>query len=103
MNHCRDCNSDYEKPGTCNCFAPGGKRCAAPAYVPWYPYSPWWVQPYYPSYPYYGGKISVGDFPGTGTTTITISNADLPTTGSSVSIESAMLNSVGSFTAGGNC
>jgi hypothetical protein len=22
MNHCRKCQSDYEKPGTCNCFAP---------------------------------------------------------------------------------
>lgn len=21
MNHCRRCDSDYEKPGTCNCFA----------------------------------------------------------------------------------
>lgn len=26
MNHCHDCNSDYQTPGTCNCFAPGGKR-----------------------------------------------------------------------------
>lgn len=26
LNHCRDCNSDYATPGTCNCFAPGGKR-----------------------------------------------------------------------------
>lgn len=22
MNHCHRCNSDYEKPGTCNCYAP---------------------------------------------------------------------------------
>lgn len=21
MNYCRKCQSDYEKPGTCNCFA----------------------------------------------------------------------------------
>lgn len=21
MNHCRKCDSDYEKPGSCNCFA----------------------------------------------------------------------------------
>jgi len=21
MNHCRRCDSDYEKPGTCNCYA----------------------------------------------------------------------------------
>ena len=26
MNHCFDCNSSYAVPGTCNCFAPGGKR-----------------------------------------------------------------------------
>lgn len=51
MNHCRDCNSDYATPGTCNCFAPGGKRHAAP-YVPAWPYGPWWIQPYYPT-PYY--------------------------------------------------
>jgi hypothetical protein len=52
MNHCRDCNSDYATPGTCNCFAPNGKRAAAP-YVPYYPYPwqigptvPWWQEPY---------------------------------------------------------
>jgi hypothetical protein len=26
MNHCYDCNSGYTQPGTCNCFAAGGKR-----------------------------------------------------------------------------
>lgn len=26
MPHCFDCNSSYETPGTCNCFAVGGKR-----------------------------------------------------------------------------
>ena len=26
MNLCRDCNSEYATPGTCNCYAPGGKR-----------------------------------------------------------------------------
>lgn len=53
MNHCRDCNSDYAAPGTCNCFAPGGKRHAAPTLTPWtpiypgtYPY-PIWVVPYW--------------------------------------------------------
>lgn len=25
-SHCLDCNSTYTVPGTCNCFAPGGKR-----------------------------------------------------------------------------
>lgn len=33
MNHCRKCQSDYEKPGTCNCFAP--QVAAQPAYSPW--------------------------------------------------------------------
>jgi len=60
MNHCRDCNSDYATPGTCNCFAVGGKRYAAPITGPWYPYSPWWVQPYYPTYPYWGGTTTIG-------------------------------------------
>lgn len=26
MNICLDCNSAYREPGTCNCYAPGGKR-----------------------------------------------------------------------------
>lgn len=26
MNICLDCNSMYREPGTCNCYAPGGKR-----------------------------------------------------------------------------
>lgn len=26
MNICFECNSAYREPGTCNCFAPGGKR-----------------------------------------------------------------------------
>jgi hypothetical protein len=26
MNFCIDCNSLYSRPGTCNCWAPGGKR-----------------------------------------------------------------------------
>jgi hypothetical protein len=99
MNHCRDCNSDYATPGTCNCFAPGGKRSAAPPSVPWYPYSPWYP-PYYPSYPWWGGTITVGDFPGSSTATITVGNvADLNVSGSSVSLESAMKYSAGcSFT-----
>lgn len=51
MNHCRNCNSDYEKPGTCNCFAP--QRVPAlslPIYPVYLPHLPW--QPYpYPNYP----------------------------------------------------
>lgn len=30
MNLCLDCNSTYSTPGTCNCFAPGGKRAQKP-------------------------------------------------------------------------
>ena len=42
MNYCRKCQSDYEKPGTCNCFAP---QAATPQWSPFYPnYTPWWVQ-----------------------------------------------------------
>lgn len=79
MNHCRDCNSDYASPGTCNCFAVGGKRYVAPVA----PYTPWWVYPYTwtpcvptPTYPIWGGgTISVGDLPN-GTATITFNNVD---------------------------
>lgn len=31
MNLCHDCNSSYATPGSCNCFAPGGKRAPTPA------------------------------------------------------------------------
>lgn len=44
MNYCRKCQSDYEKPGTCNCFAP--QIQVAPGVVPYIP----WV-PYVPTYP----------------------------------------------------
>lgn len=37
MNHCRRCESDYEKPGTCNCFAEGGDKKPAD---PWMPVKP---------------------------------------------------------------
>jgi hypothetical protein len=54
MNHCKKCQSDYEKPGTCNCFAPSrtaesadywrgyaeGQRAARGS--TWYPSYPWW-------------------------------------------------------------
>lgn len=50
MNYCRKCQSDYEKPGTCNCFAPiTPRQDVAPLpyvpyvpYVPNYPPLPWW-------------------------------------------------------------
>ena len=35
VNHCLDCNSTYTQPGTCNCFAPGGKRALTVG--PWLP------------------------------------------------------------------
>ena len=35
MSHCHDCNSSYDTPGTCNCFAFGGKR--ALQIGPWVP------------------------------------------------------------------
>ena len=56
MNHCHDCNSDYATPGTCNCFAPGGKRATAPAPV-WSPFYPWWPQPYW--LPYRIGTVTI--------------------------------------------
>lgn len=46
MNHCHDCNSTYAEPGTCNCFAVGGKRHGGG--------NPW-VAPTYPSVPYVPG------------------------------------------------
>jgi hypothetical protein len=48
MNHCHDCNSSYAVPGTCNCFATGGKR--APVEVSPDPYP--WMQPTYPPTPW---------------------------------------------------
>lgn len=57
MNHCHDCNSDYTTPGTCNCFAPGGKRYAAPAPTlapPALPPNPWPVVPVWTPAPWWG-------------------------------------------------
>lgn len=34
MNYCRKCQSDYDRPGTCNCFA---SPTAAPSPQPWVP------------------------------------------------------------------
>ena len=45
MNYCRKCQSDYEKPGTCNCYA--GTQPMKPV-QPFFPYSPW-ERPIYPS------------------------------------------------------
>lgn len=33
MNHCRRCDSDYEKPGTCNCYAPTFTQLLPSPYV----------------------------------------------------------------------
>lgn len=68
MNHCRDCNSDYAMPGTCNCFAVGGKRhvaAPAPAYVPWAPT----ISPNYPQTTYPQIWWGVSDRGVTGATT----------------------------------
>jgi hypothetical protein len=50
VNYCYDCNSGYSKPGTCNCFAPGGKR--EPRVVsstsPWVTPEVWPQAPYVP-------------------------------------------------------
>lgn len=46
MNHCHRCNSDYEKPGTCNCFAP--QAASPPLYWPPYGYWPPGFVPYIP-------------------------------------------------------
>jgi hypothetical protein len=47
MNYCRKCQSDYEKPGTCNCFAPQAAQ-PTPVFVPWTVTYPWWTVPYIP-------------------------------------------------------
>ena len=44
MNHCFDCNSSYSEPGTCNCFAVGGKRYPRTEWTA----SPTWVHPVLP-------------------------------------------------------
>lgn len=46
MNFCTKCASYYQKPGTCNCFAP----IVTTTPQPWYPSYPW-VQPAYPVFP----------------------------------------------------
>lgn len=105
MNHCRDCNSDYSSPGTCNCFAVGGKRYArAYPYTPWYP---WQTVPY----PYYGPywvsptttTITVGDtISGTTATYDGVGGGSCgPITSGFVSLENAMAFSAGcTYTAG---
>lgn len=52
MNYCHRCESHYEKPGTCNCFAQTQPVVPAPVYVPLpNPIRPWWE--YVPTYPLY--------------------------------------------------
>jgi len=58
MNHCRRCDSDYDQPGTCNCFAPAPP--APTITVPEQPNTTWIPMPYVappgigpqPSWPY---------------------------------------------------
>lgn len=62
MNHCRRCDSDYEKPGTCNCFADEPPKQVVPTYPALHPI---WVVPVQvynppPFYPYTtSGTIAV--------------------------------------------
>jgi hypothetical protein len=51
VNHCFDCNSSYATPGTCNCFAVGGKRYAGrPITIgPAIPWGQWVPMPYMPT------------------------------------------------------
>lgn len=93
MNYCRKCQSDYEKPGSCNCFAEQPPRQAAPpVYVP-YPY------PFYPSYP---GTIIGGSVSSSGTTATILWNG--PIASGSVPYDVAIRASAGvSFTVGGSC
>ena len=83
MNYCRKCQSDYEKPGTCNCFAPQAAQFV-PNYWPWQPLYP----PYRPDGPWiwYGGATSgyaqteTGDVPATTATVTTSGDFSEPTT-----------------------
>lgn len=54
MNFCTKCRSTYEKPGTCNCFAPS----PVPGIT-----QPIWIRPTYPDYPAYpiGTTITYND------------------------------------------
>jgi len=45
MNHCHRCNSDYEKPGTCNCYAPFPVLAPQPYRIPYIPPPTIWPQP----------------------------------------------------------
>lgn len=68
MNHCRRCQSDYEKPGTCNCYAAVPLPAPAPVVVPYiqtgyYCYScGQWVTGHH--YCWRGGTITVTTKPG---------------------------------------
>lgn len=59
MNYCHRCESNYEKPGTCNCYAEKAvpDNTWIPAYptypvYPIYPTHPTWPTPTYPWYYY---------------------------------------------------
>lgn len=70
MNLCRRCNSEYDKPGTCNCYTE-----SVPGVVI-YPGTvvPIFVHPTYPVYPYWYGTVTVETPPNT---CGTITNADV--------------------------
>lgn len=55
MNFCCDCNSLYTQPGTCNCYAPDGKRAATPLKI--VPPEPEWTHPILPYDHFVGSHI----------------------------------------------
>ncbi len=52
MNYCRRCESDYEKPGTCNCYAEDTMKWK-PRVVTYPGTSPWQYPIYVPSPTFY--------------------------------------------------
>jgi hypothetical protein len=102
MNHCHRCECDFEKPGTCNCFAP---QRAWTYPVPYYPY-PWWgiYPPYNPVV--IGGGTFVPNGMGGGNVTITW-KAGQPLTSSYVKLNPACGgtsdNVAWSYTCSGGC
>lgn len=60
MNHCRRCDCDFEKPGTCNCFAKVAPREDVP--VPVVPWVPTPVVPVYPQLPSPWWEVAPGTY-----------------------------------------
>jgi len=85
MNHCRKCDSDYEQPGTCNCFAEEGAVVVHHHYhhhshpLPYnnYPYQ-YPIHPV-PIYPWYGDMTITCDPVTYGSQTITNTDGEVTT------------------------